>query len=221
MLHAASNFCDFIMIQTDKRLGMITISTKRALWLCSQISRGIGSAALTLFDKGLSFWFQNSLWPCFWKHDRSSFSQFYSSLVTYFRLVIPVLSSPAFFFVYKSVPLSSVSLGVYIAHVSDEAAWVLDKCSSGLKPGRQQLLVTLLFNQSPFYSHLLHVHLVERAFFCIHNGPPFSSLPKQNMTFMSFQLPLTFAQSVPPQTCLPWSPWGREPRGRSHWLGQR
>lgn len=91
-----------------------------------------------------------------------------------------------FFFVYKSVPLSSVSLGVYIAHVSDEAAWVLDKCSSGLKPGRQQLLVTLLFNQSPFYSHLLHVHLVERAFFCIHNGPPFSSLPKQNMTFMSF-----------------------------------
>lgn len=25
----------------------------------------------------------------------------------------------------------------------------------------------------------------------------------------------------PPQTCLPWSPWGREPRGRSRWPGPR
>lgn len=99
----------------------------------------------------LSSWFQNSLWPkagavsiLFWKHDRSSFSQFYSSLVTYFLLLIPPLPSQAFWVFCVLPPLSSVSLAVYIAHVSDKWAWVLDKCSSGLKPGRQQLLLTFV-----------------------------------------------------------------------------
>lgn len=188
--------------------------------LCSLCINGPLSDCITLFPdtyhmalvlllrhyliKALSSWFQNSLWPkagavsiLFWKHDRSSFSQFYSSLVTYFLLLIPLLPSQAFWIFCVLPPLSSVSQAVYIAHVSNKWAWVLDKCSSGLKPGWQQLLLTLLFNQSPFYSHLLHIHLVERAHFCIQNGPPFFSLPKQNLTFMSLQLPLTCAQSVP------------------------
>lgn len=60
---------------------------------------------------------------------------------------------------------------------------MLQKCSSGSRPRWQQLLLTLLFNQSPFSSHLnQHIHLAERAYFCNQSGTLFFSVRKQAST---------------------------------------
>lgn len=56
------------------------------------------------------------------------------------------------------------------------------------QPGQQQLLLTLLFNHPPFLQ-LFTAHPPHRAGLFFHS----SFLKKQNLTSMSFQLPLTFA----------------------------
>lgn len=132
----------------------------------SYVSHCIGFARHYLI-KVLSFWFQYSLWPkagavssWFWKHDQSSFSQFYSSLVILYSFgSSSPISSVFCFSVHKSPPLS-LCLAVYIAHVSVMQPWGPDKSSSGF------VAASLLFNQSPFYSHSLHIQCVEMDYFC-------------------------------------------------------
>ena len=64
---------------------------------------------------------------------------------------------------------------------------MLEKSSSGSKPEQQQLLLIMLFSQSPYYSHLLHIHLVLKGLNSVFKMVRHSSpLTKQNLTCMSF-----------------------------------
>lgn len=77
------------------------------------------------------------------------------------------------------------------------------------QPLLTSLSILLLFIAHPMCRNGLFIHLVHCSSLSHHKTKSLCPLSFHWLWFCLFQ------------TCLPWSPWGREPRGRSLWLGPR